>query len=164
VIALRRFAVTLAAALALTACASGVETFQTDDILVEQTLRGIDRPDDSVEVAITALRVEGQVLRLELAITPLFATTSDDLELALEDLEPRYFDQPVLVDRANLQRYEVVSRDGSDPYRSPRATKTDNGETMRAYYYYAAPQEGVDVLDVVLSDAYPAFTDVPVGR
>ena len=35
---------------------------------------------------------------------------------------------------------------------------------MRAFAVYAAPEDDIDTVDVVLADLWPAFTDVPVER
>ncbi len=143
---------------------AGDETFDPDEVLVQQTLESPTGNGDSVQVGITSLEVQDRVLRLELAVTPDLGSQSDSKEISLFDLN-EYFRFPSLLDRANLKRYDIVRAGASNPFSSNEAeTKTVNGRPMRAYYYFAAPEDDIDVIDVVLSDGYPAFTDVPISR
>lgn len=143
---------------------AGVEEFDPKKILVEQTLVAVDDPRSNVKIAVTALQVQDRVMRLELAVTPQRATLSATERQSVFDLR-LYFDNPALVDRGNLKRYDVLSAGPGKSYESdPVETKTVNGRAMRVYYYYAAPQDDIDKIDVVVSDSYPAFTDVPISR
>jgi len=170
---MRRALAGAAVVLAVTGCTSeprrtssgaGVEAFRPDRVLAEQTLRGVKEPADFVDVAVTALRVEGRVMLLELAITPRRASVPDRDRQSLIDLWG-YVYTPELIDRATLQRYEMLLSEADEYYASdPVDTYTVNRRPMRAYYYFAAPRDKPDVLDVVLSSRYPPLTDVPVSR
>ena len=181
--------VAVAAALALTACtsadgeaapaaeratasqdedsAAGVEDVDLEDVLVEQTVAQPDDPDDTATVGVRSLRVEGDVMVLELAVTPDFASVSDSETLSLYDIWRGVAGsfQPTLLDRENLKRYQVVQGGPGLSFASDNVyTRTVNGQPMRAYAVFAAPEDDIEAIDVVLADAWPAFTDVPVER
>lgn len=143
---------------------AGVEPFDPDDVLVQQTLADVRDERSTLQVGITSLEVQDRVMRLELVVTPQVASLSDDEAVSFYDLRS-FFDSPMLLDRDNLKRYSVVRAGPGQRYQSdPVSTKTVNGRPMRLYFYFAAPEDEVEAFDVVLSDTYPAFTDVPVER
>jgi len=146
------------------ASGAGVEKVDLTSVVVEQTLVAVDDPDNSLQVGVLSLQVEDEVMRLELALTPDVAGVSDSQRLRLYDLR-FFYDDPSLMDRENLKRYEVVNAGAGTTYESDTfETQTVNGRAMRVYYYFAAPEDDIDSIDVVLSDGYPAFTDVPITR
>lgn len=143
---------------------AAVEAFDPEQVLIEQTLVAVDDPRDMVQVAVTALQVEDRVMLLELAVTPELASVSDSQPQRLFDLRS-FFSRPLLFDRENLKRYEPVDDGAGTLYASDvLGTETVNGRAMRVYFYYAAPEDDIDAVDVVLSDSYPQFTDVPISR
>lgn len=152
-----------ASAARASASGAGVEGFDPEDVLVSQTLESLTDPRNTVEVAVTGLEVQDRVMRLELAVTPDLATVSDSREIVLFELRD-FFRFPWLVDRTNLKRYDILSGSGMRYASDELETRTVNRRAMRVYYYFAAPEDDVDVFDVVLNDTYPAFTEVPVSR
>lgn len=148
-----------------TASGAGVEDLGLDDALVEQELVAVDDPDDAVAVAVLSLEVQGKVMRLDLGITPDRSSVSDGTQQSLFDLR-QFFSKPALLDRENLKRYAALQSGFAEPLFGSDAveTRTVNGRPMRATYYFAAPEDDIDAIDVVLSDSYPAFTDVPIAR
>lgn len=146
---------------------AGVEDGDLDEVLVEQTVAQPGAPDDTATIGVRSLRVEGEVMVLELAVTPDFASVSDGDTVSLYEIFSTVdgtFD-PTLLDRVNLKRYSIVEADNGLDYASdPVYTAAGNGESVRAFAVFAAPEDDVDVIDVVLADPWPAFTDVPVER
>jgi hypothetical protein len=146
---------------------AGVEDADLEDVLVEQTVAQPADPDDLTTVGVRSLRVEGDVMVLELAVTPDFASVSDSSTLSLYDIWRGVAGtfQPTLLDRVNLKRYQVVQAGAGRSFASDAVyTRTVNGQPVRAYAVFAAPEDDIEVIDVVLADAWPAFTDVPVER
>jgi hypothetical protein len=146
---------------------AGVEDIDPEDVLVEQTVAQPDDPDDRATVGVRSLRVEGDVMVLELIVTPDFASVSDSDPVSLYDIWQRAGGtfSPTLLDREHLKRYTVVSGGPGRTFTSDSVyTQTLNGQPVRAYAVYAAPEDDIDTIDVVLADVWPAFTDVPVER
>lgn len=146
---------------------AGVEDLDPEDVQVEQTVAQPDDPDDLTTVGLRSLRVEGDVMVLELVVTPDFASVSDSQTVSLHDIWQSVGGtfSPTLLDRDNLKRYTVVSGGPGRTFTSDSVfTRTVNGQPVRAYAVYAAPEDDIETIDVVLADVWPAFTDVPVER
>lgn len=138
-----------------------------DDVLVEQTVAQPGNPDDLTTVGVRSLRVDGDVMVLELAVTPDFASVSDTTTVSLYDIwrsVAGYF-APTLLDREHLKRYSPLRGGPGQSFTSDSTyVSSINGEPMRAFAVFAAPEDDIDAIDVVLADAWPPFRDVPVER
>lgn len=146
---------------------AGVEDVDLEDVLVEQTVAQPDDPDDRTTVGVRSLQVEGDVMVLELVVTPDFASVSDSDTLSLYDIWRGVSGSftPTLLDRVHLKRYQVVQGGPGRSFASDSVfTRTVNGQPMRAFAVFAAPEDDIEAIDVVLADSWPAFTDVPVER
>jgi hypothetical protein len=146
---------------------AGVEDSDLEDVLVEQVVAQPDDPDDRATVGVRSLRVEGDVMVLELVVTPDFASVSDSDTVSLFDVFERVQGTfaPTLLDRVNLKRYSPVSGGPGRAFTSDAVrTSALSGRPMRAYAVYAAPEDDIEAIDVVLADVWPAFTDVPIER
>lgn len=147
---------------------AGVQDADLEDVLVEQTVTVPTEPGDSVTVGVRSLRVEGDVTVLELVVTPDFASVSDSESLSLYEIWRGAASQfrPTLLDRVHLKRYKIVDAGPANEVFATDSvyTETVNGQPMRVYAVYAAPEDDIEAIDVVLADPWPAFTDVPVER
>jgi hypothetical protein len=144
---------------------AGVDSFAPGDALVRQTVTSVGEPGDRLDVALLSLRVQGEVMQLRLALTPTFASQRADAEVSQFRAIGETLFSPTLVDAEHLKEYEVVKSAQGRPWRSSDLdTKARNGTPMLAYAWFAAPQDDIDSVDVRVSDAWPAFTDVPITR
>lgn len=141
---------------------AGVEDIDLDDAVATQTVKN-PGSDNSIEIKVFPIEVEGKVQTLRLAFTPHLAATTTDTFSLFKILGNRVF-SPSLVDRDNLKVYSPIS-DGPDSWTIDNVdARAGDGETIIAWAVYAAPEDDVDAFDVTVKDGWPAFTDVPVQR
>ncbi|MBW3648728.1 MAG: hypothetical protein KY440_13335 [Actinobacteria bacterium] len=145
--------------------AAGVEQFDPEDALVQQTLTLPQSPQDKVDIGVLSLEVEGQVMFLRLAVTPDFGSESDSKALSLFTSLGQTTFAPTLVDVENLKEYAVVQAGSGKRWASSDlGTTSMNGTPMLAYAVFAAPEDDISSIDVRVTDFWPAFTDVPITR
>lgn len=102
---------------------------------------------------------------LRLAITPKFASRSDDDVISQFSSTDQTTFRPRLVDVENLKEYSVIKADGGGDWASSDLNnKARNGTPMLAYAYFAAPEDDIQEIDVRVTDFWPTFTDVPITR
>lgn len=120
--------------------------------------------DGELEVTVTSLEVTGELLRLAIAFTATLPDEVDDVALgavlASNENAPGGEVRPEVIDPVNLKAYEVVA--GAIPLGTAAYLTDASARTI--VFYYAAPQDEVDALDIRLSSQAPALTDVPVGQ
>ncbi len=124
----------------------------------------VERPNDQVTFDVQSLTVEGPTMVLRFSVTPDFASEDDSTGISLFDVYNRQragaFFQ--LIDRVNLKEYSVI-------YDAPNFWTSDdveslNGDPMFVYAVFAAPEDDIDVVDVVFRDNWPSLADVPITR
>ncbi len=144
---------------------AGVESFDAGKALVEQTVPVPERPGDEVTLGVLSLEVKDRVMLLRLAVTPMFASRSDDDVISQFSSTDQTTFRPRLVDVENLKEYSVIKGDdGRDWASSDLNNKARNGTPMLAYAYFAAPEDDIEEIDVRVTDFWPTFTDVPITR
>ncbi len=147
---------------------AGVEDRDAEAIVEQTVVPDPEKPDDTVTMGIQSLTVEGKTTVLRLVVTPEFASVSDSDELDLDDAMGggvEFFGVTLrLLDRENLKEYSVI-HGNSDWWASAKEeVSSRNGEPMHAFAVFAAPEDDIDTVDVVLHEQWPEFTDVPITR
>lgn len=144
---------------------AGVEQFDPGAALVTQTVSLPSDEDDTVEVSVLSLKVQGEVMELRLALTPQLATTSGTGVVSQFQALGMTGFRPTLVDAGHLKEYNVLTSTSAGQWASSDLnTKAQNGSPMLAYAWFAAPEDDIDTIDVRVTDFWPAFTDVPITR
>jgi len=144
---------------------AGVEEFDPEAAIVSQTVAVPQSPEDQVEVSVLSLEVQGEVMKLRLAVTPRFTSVSDNDSINLFQALAETSYRPTLVDMDNLKQYAVLKDDDLLLLGSASVdTEARNGSPMLAYAYFAAPEDDIEVVDLRLTDFWPTFTDIPITR
>lgn len=136
--------------------------------IVEQTVSDPESPEDTVTIGVQSLAVEGETMVLRLVITPDFASASDGEEVTLDEAVVggvQFFGVTLrLLDRENLKEYSVI-HEGNEWWASAKGeVGSTNGQPMYAFAVFAAPEDDIETVDVVLDEQWPEFTDVPITR
>ena len=146
---------------------AGVED-QSAPPIVEQTVVPDPRyPDNTAEIGIQSLTVDGPIMTLEYVVTPDFPSESDSDTIYLGDAMGAsavfVASNLKLIDRANLKEYSVIYGD-AQWWGTRDSVTTVNGTPLHAFAVFAAPEDDIDTVAVVMSDQFPEFTDVPITR
>lgn len=146
--------------------ASEAVAVDPDDVIARQTFTLRRNPENTVEVGVVSLEVEGKVATLRMVYTPHFASAADDESVSVYDIYENTGFFPYLLDLANLKRYDIVRTANFAELLASDSVSTSvvNNRPMAVYAVYAAPQDGVSKIDVHVADWWPAFKDVPVKR
>lgn len=123
--------------------------------------------EGTMTVGLHHLRVRGETMELLLTFTPEFETTG---EFTLWELHGENHSNvgPVLFDRVNLKRYDILATTGAwdteGVWNSKQAEfKLASGDTQAYWANFAAPVDDIDVMDVALP-AGAEFADVPIEQ
>ncbi|TNU76107.1 hypothetical protein FH969_04800 [Miniimonas arenae] len=151
------------------AAASGGDAAGIDpnDVVAEYTVPlppGAEAAEGStVTVGVHELRVQGDVMLLELYVTPDIAVDSSQ-EWSLYDLGGERSMWPILNDAANLKQYNLLMDDlGRRWVVDNLYTTTTDGVTALWWGYYAAPEDDIDTISVQVTQGHPVI-DVPIER
>jgi hypothetical protein len=144
---------------------AGAVQFDPEDVIVEQTYALGKSPEDSVTVGIQSLVVDGPVMTLTLVVTPDFTSVSNDAEVSLFDVNEETLFRPTLIDRGNLKEYSVIGTNEGRAWASDNVeTRTQNGNPMRVFATFAAPEDEIDTIEVSVRNTWTPFTDVPIEQ
>ena len=137
----------------------------TEDALAEQTVEARDGSDVTVDIAVLALRVQGELATLELSFTPHDPDAATDAEYAVQDLHGTPSGVLMtLVDPVNLKRYLVVRDSDENALETNLALAVAPADgTVRSEHTFAAPPPDVAQIDVSVGD-WTTFRDVPIER
>jgi hypothetical protein len=132
------------------------------EAIAEQTgLQARGSKETTVDIAVTGLKVDGELATLSLAFT---MHGSEDTSDSLFELNGGYRLFVTLVDPVNLKRYIVVKdSDGRELQTDASEAYVPNDGTATAQYTFAAPPPDVAEIDVQVGD-WPTFRDVPIER
>lgn len=126
--------------------------------VVEFTAPGTGGYSGDVRVEVQSLTVDGLVMELRVALTPLGGDEKDDEgKISIYDMVDAY---PVLSDVEHLKQYSLLKGWETDVV----FAKTVVGEPILYQMWFAAPQDDVATLDLVISPEWPTVLDVPVSR
>lgn len=121
-----------------------------------------DLPEDSAEVIVGlhTLRVEGEVMLLELSFTPQNGRGT----YGFNNLNQGRTLMPLLNDRENLKQYSVLGSGGNRwaSNTTVSGTRIENGQTIMYYAYYAAPEDDIDTINISVIDGLVEFTDAEI--
>ena len=126
----------------------------------------VEHPDDTATIGVQPLTVEGGTTVLRLVVTPHFSSVSDSEAVQLDDVFGGLIFGPSLrlVDAENLKEYTVVHELNRWWATDQTPVEALNGEPMYAYAVFAAPEDDLDAVDVVLREDWAPVADVPVTR
>lgn len=114
-----------------------------------------------LDMAVTTLEVAGQLMRVGITFTASLPIEAEEVAvgavLEANESAPAAGISPEVIDPVNLKAYEVVA--GEVPNGS--SIDLEDGVSHTVVFYFAAPQDDVDTVDVVLSSQTPPITDVP---
>ncbi|MCC2315211.1 hypothetical protein [Cellulomonas xiejunii] len=139
--------------------ASGAQVLTAGDGsgIVEFTARGTNGYTGDVRVAVQSLTVEGATMELRVALTPLDGDPEDGVSIY------RMVDtMPVLSDVEHLKQYRTLGLPSSAWETDTVASETAVGEPVLYQVWFAAPEDDVATLDLVISPEWPTVLDVPV--
>lgn len=111
------------------------------------------------------LEVEGKVQTLNVLLTPEFEGVGKNETFSVYDMLGGTPFAPQLVDKENLKTYSVITsaKNQSITWSTDGVyTKVANGEPVAVWAVFAAPEDAVESVDVVLHGSWPMFEDVPV--
>ena len=114
-----------------------------------------------LEMAVTEMEVEGELLRVSITFTVSIPDTVESVALgaivATDEGFPATGVSPELIDPVNLKAYETVA--GAIP--DGQIVDLYDGEPHSVDFYFAAPVDEVETFDVVVHSAIPAIDNVP---
>jgi hypothetical protein len=114
-----------------------------------------------LQVEVTGIDVVGELMRLRLTFTAKVRSSTQVVAvasvLAGDETSPAMAISPELIDPIHLKAYEAVV---SVP--NGTAINLTGGGSRTLDFYYAAPQDDIRTVDIVLSSQAPTMTDVPV--
>lgn len=122
-----------------------------------------ERDEATVTVGLHGLRVDGEVMVLELSFTPEFRS---DNQVNIRNMFGNQRMLPVLNDRVNLKQYTVLGSGGGGSGwatdNGPLGSKVSSGQTLQYWAHFAAPEDDIDTISVGLD--LVEFTDVTIER
>jgi hypothetical protein len=116
-------------------------------------------PAATVKVDLLGLERKDKVVVLTAAVTP--TTTLSDPQNLFRVLGSNSW-MPSLIDTVNLKQYAVVRAGGKILSSNDLVVRAGSGQPMFVYAVFAAPPPDVTKVNVLFSDAIPAFSDVPI--
>lgn len=139
-----------------------VDELDAQDVLVSGTFPLASNPDDTTTIGVQSLTVEGKTMVLRLVVTPDFASVSDSDVVRLYDaFDDEY--RPRLIDRENLKEYAVIKASGTD-FAAPYTRETPNGTPTLAWFAFAAPEDDIETIDLLVQPDWPELLDIPITR
>lgn len=138
-----------------------------ENLVAEDVFTTLDSTEEKVKIGIEGIIVDGDTMELRLLFTP-----EENLEkVKLNEVLPyatRVHMDIKLIDRENLKEYHVIEAPGTLPtwYQTGGRNEADvealAGEVVGFQSFYAAPEDDIDTIDVVLGVGLPVFEDVPL--
>ncbi|GAA4624387.1 hypothetical protein [Cellulomonas oligotrophica] len=139
-----------------------VDEIDAEDVLISETFPLVSNPDDTTTIGVQSLTVEGKTMVLRLIVTPDFASMSNSDEIRLYDAFDDTYD-PVLIDRENLKEYSVINEAGT-AFAAPYTRETPNGTPTLAWFAFAAPEDDIATIDLLVHPDWPELLDIPITR
>jgi hypothetical protein len=115
-----------------------------------------------LDMAVTSIDVAGELMRVSMTFTVDLPTGSEPAALGAilvgDETFPATGVSPELIDPVNLKAYSVVAGE------IPNGTSVDlqDGVPHTLVFYFAAPEDDMQTVDIVLMSQTPPITDVPV--
>lgn len=133
-----------------------------EDAIETMTYDPAVRDLESVTVGLHSLRVEDDVMLLELSFTPEGGSST----YGFNNFNQGRALVPVLNDRENLKQYRVIGSGGnrwaSDS--TTASTQIESGQTVMFHAYYAAPEDDIETINVSVIEGLVEFEDVEIER
>ncbi|MCC2334806.1 hypothetical protein [Cellulomonas wangsupingiae] len=132
------------------------------DPVVEFTAPHARSYDGEVRVAVHPLHVDGRSMELRLTLTPLGGDdTRDHRPIRVDELVDR---TPVLSDVRTLTTYDVLGAASGPRHTAMLGAETVVGEPVVYQAWFAAPDDQVQTLDLVVDPSWGSVLRVPVVR
>ncbi|SFK27959.1 hypothetical protein SAMN05216467_2651 [Cellulomonas sp. KH9] len=145
-----------------TGSTAGLVSVGDGEAVVEFTAPGTYSYGGDVRVAVQPLTVEGRTMELRVTLTPLGGDDeADDDRISVFAMLDG---SPVLSDIERLTQYKVIGIPNDTMETDPVAAQTVVDQPVLYQAWFPAPDEDVDVLDLVLHPSWPTVTDLPVTR
>lgn len=143
---------------------SGPADTEPAEVLAAMTVP-IDWVDGGeLEMAVTGIEVAGELLRVAVMFTASLPLEAEDVAIGavLEGNEnaPGAPIRPELIDPVNLKAYELVT----GGTRSATSVRLRDGAPRTLVFYYAAPRDDIETIDIQWSSTLAPLTDVPFPR
>jgi len=139
---------------------SEAEPAEEGEIVASQEVTLVDGRGTAL-VEIEPLQVEGKVQTLTIHVTPELTDDADDL--SLYELVGYTQFLPRLIDTENLKEYNSLEDENGDRLVSDLGdTRAKSGVTFTAWAFFAAPEDDVETLEVIVADTMPRFVGVTV--
>jgi hypothetical protein len=115
-----------------------------------------------LDMAVTSVDIAGELMRVSMTFTASLPDGSEPVALGAilvgDETFPATGISPELIDPVNLKAYEVVA--GAIP--NGTSVDLEDGVSHTLVFYFAAPQDDMETVDLVLMSQTPPITDVPV--
>jgi hypothetical protein len=118
--------------------------------------------DGTVDVIVRSLERDdnGSTMTLRVAFVPHLE--GDDTSYTLAMMNGYIFVHPVLLDRENLKRYNVIEGEGAQDWLTNKAATTVDGEPLESWFVYAAPEDDIDAITFTMDAWSIELPDIPI--
>lgn len=117
--------------------------------------------EGELDIAVTDIAVTGDLMRVAVTFTASLPIEAEEVAIGAvvlaNESAPAGGFSPEVIDPVNLKAYEAVA--GAVP--NGTSVDLENGAQHTLVFYFAAPQDEVDTVDVVLSSQIRPITDIP---
>ncbi|MGP9837321.1 hypothetical protein [Arthrobacter sp. 179] len=120
--------------------------------------------NDQVTVGIKSLVVDGDTMKLTLVLTPEFSSLGETDQVSISKITDPWYLSPRLIDREHHKEYSIVSDTFNKRWQVDTMSNTTNGEPIIWWGIYAAPEDGIDSVDLRIFGDMPDFTNVPIQQ
>jgi hypothetical protein len=114
-----------------------------------------------LEMAVASVEVVGELMRVGItfnaSLPPEAPSVAIGAVLAASETAPATGFSPEVIDPVNLKAYEAVV--GAIP--NGTTVNIQDGVPQTLIFYYAAPQDDVETLDIIVSSQVPTLSDIP---
>jgi hypothetical protein len=116
-----------------------------------------------LDMAVTSVDIAGELLRVSIRFTVDLPTGAEPAALGAiltgDEIAPAAGISPELIDPVNLKAYSVVA--GAIP--NGTSVDLEDGVAHTLVFYFAAPEDDMQTVDIVMSSQTRPITDVPVA-
>jgi hypothetical protein len=114
-----------------------------------------------LDMAVTDLAVTGDLMRVAVTFTATLPIEAEEVAIGAvvtaNESAPAAGISPEVIDPVNLKAYEAVA--GAVP--NGTGIYIEDGAPHTLVFYFAAPQDQMETVDVVISSEAPPITDIP---
>jgi len=153
-----------ASASASASATAPVATPPASTAVVGEATATLSDGDIDVQVRSLTLDPNGTTMTLRVAYTPHFDPPSGLDTASLSALNGYFFLHPVLLDRANLKRYSVITGEGTQDWLTNDDAETSKDVPLESWAVYAAPQDPVTSMTFTIDQWGIELPDIPITQ